>query len=222
MNFEQARINMIEQQVRPWDVLDQRVLNALADVPREKFLPEAYDGLAYSDTRIPLDNNRISLNPNIEARLIQAAVLESDDRALIIGSGSGYIAACAAKMCKHVESIDTSEEANKAAQQSAASCGIDNIKFITGDLISDLPDKTTYDAIIVNGSLAHVPERLKTRLSTMGRLIVTVGTEEDPIMETCVIRRIGESDWLEQSIFDTHIPALLKDTHDAGPDGFVF
>ena len=222
MNFEQARINMIEQQVRPWDVLDQRVLNALADVPREKFLPEAYDGLAYSDTRIPLDNNRISLNPNIEARLLQAAVLESDDRALIIGSGSGYIAACAAKMCKHVESIDTSEEANEAAQQSAASCGIDNIKFITGDLIGDLPDKTTYDAIIVNGSLAHVPERLKTRLSTLGRLIVTVGTEEDPIMETCVIRRIGESDWLEQSIFDTHIPALIKETGDSGNDSFVF
>jgi protein-L-isoaspartate(D-aspartate) O-methyltransferase len=222
MNFEQARINMIEQQVRPWDVLDQRVLNALADVPREKFLPEAYDGLAYSDTRIPLDNNRISLNPNIEARLLQAAVLESDDRALIIGSGSGYIAACAAKMCKHVESIDTSEEANEAAQQSAASCGIDNIKFITGDLIGDLPDKTTYDAIIVNGSLEHVPERLKTRLSTLGRLIVTVGTEEDPIMETCVIRRIGESDWLEQSIFDTHIPALIKETGDSGNDSFVF
>ncbi len=222
MNFEQARTNMIEQQIRPWDVLDQRVLNALAAVPREKFLPQAYDGLAYSDTRIPLDNDRISLNPNIEARLLQAAVLESDDRALIIGSGSGYIAACAAKMCKHVESIDTSEEANNTAQESAASCGIDNIKFITGDLISDLPDKTTYDAIIVNGSLQNVPERLKTRLSTMGRLIVTVGTEEDPIMETFVIRRIGESDWLEQSIFDTHIPSLIKAKPQDEKDSFVF
>lgn len=222
MNFEQARTNMIEQQIRPWDVLDQRVLNALAAVPREKFLPQAYDGLAYSDTRIPLDNDRISLNPNIEARLLQAAVLESDDRALIIGSGSGYIAACAAKMCKHVESIDTSEEANNTAQESAASCGIDNIKFITGDLISDLPDKTTYDAIIVNGSLQNVPERLKTRLSTMGRLIVTVGTEEDPIMETFVIRRIGESDWLEQSIFDTHIPSLIKAKPQDENDSFVF
>ena len=126
VNFEQARTNMIEQQIRPWDVLDQRVLNALAAVPREKFLPQAYDGLAYSDTRIPLANDRTSLNPNIEARLLQAAVLESDDRALIIGSGSGYIAACAAKMCKHVESIDTSELTNNAAQENAASCGIDN------------------------------------------------------------------------------------------------
>lgn len=222
MNFEQARTNMIEQQIRPWDVLDQRVLDALAAVPREQFLPEAYDGLAYSDTRIPLENNRISLNPNIEARLLQAAVLERDDRALIIGSGSGYIAACAAKMCKHVESIDTSELANTGAQDSAANCGIDNIKFITGDLIGDLPDKTTYDAIIVNGSLTSVPERLKTRLSHMGRLIVTVGSEQDPIMETFVIRRIGESDWLEQSIFDTHIPALINENTGAEADKFEF
>ncbi len=222
MNFEQARINMIEQQVRPWDVLDQRVLNALADVPREKFLPEAFDGLAYSDTRIPLENDRISLNPNIEARLLQAAVLEADDRALIIGSGSGYIAACAARMCKHVESIDTSEQTNSQAQESASHCGIDNIKFITGNLIEDLPDKTTYDAIIVNGSLEHVPQRLKTRLSTMGRLIVTIGRERDPIMETFVIRRISESDWLEQSIFDTHIPALIRDQEADQKAGFVF
>ena len=139
---------MIEQQIRPWDVLDQRVLDALAAVPREHFLPPEHDGLAYSDTRIPLNNNRVSLNPNIEARLLQAAVLETDDRALIIGSGSGYIAACAAKMCKHVESIDTSEEMNTTAQESAGNCGIDNIKFITGNLISDLPDKTTYLSLI--------------------------------------------------------------------------
>ena len=222
MNFEQARTNMIEQQIRPWDVLDQRVLDALAAVPREHFLPPEHDGLAYSDTRIPLNNNRVSLNPNIEARLLQAAVLETDDRALIIGSGSGYIAACAAKMCKHVESIDTSEEMNATAQESAGNCGIDNIKFITGDLISDLPDKTTYDAIIVNGSLEHVPDRLKTRLTNMGRLIVTIGTESAPIMETFVIRRIGESDWLQQSIFDTHIPALIKPAAVDNTDTFVF
>jgi len=222
VNFEQARTNMIEQQIRPWDVLDQRVLDALAAVPREHFLPPEHDGLAYSDTRIPLNNNRVSLNPNIEARLLQAAVLETDDRALIIGSGSGYIAACAAKMCKHVESIDTSEEMNATAQESAGNCGIDNIKFITGDLISDLPDKTTYDAIIVNGSLEHVPDRLKTRLTNMGRLIVTIGTESAPIMETFVIRRIGESDWLQQSIFDTHIPALIKPAAVDNTDTFVF
>lgn len=222
MDFALARSNMIEQQIRPWDVLDQRVLNALAAVPRENFLPEEHDGLAYSDTRIPLKNDRFSLNPNIEARLLQSAVLEKDDRVLIIGSGSGYIAACAAKMCKHVESIDTSEQTNTMAQESAANCGIDNIKFITGDLISDLPDKTSYDAIIVNGSLEHVPERLKTRLTNMGRLIITVGFESAPIMETFVIRRIGEADWLEQSIFDTHIPALIKSTSTDSEDTFVF
>lgn len=210
MNFELARANMIEQQVRPWDVLDQRVLNALADVPREKFLPEEHSGLAYSDTRIPLDNGRVSLNPNIEARLLQAAVLENDDRTLIIGSGSGYIAACAAKLCKHVESIDTSEAINETASANAEQCNIDNIKFITGDLLEDLPDKTSYDAIIVNGSLEVIPERLKTCLTRLGRLIITVGSEKKPIMETFVIRRIGEEDWLEQSIFDTHIPCLVS------------
>jgi len=223
MNFELARANMIEQQVRPWDVLDQRVLNALADVPREMFLPEEHSGLAYSDTRIPLQDGRISLNPNIEARLLQAAVLEDDDRALIIGSGSGYVAACAAKLCKHVESIDTSEAINTTASANAERCNIDNIKFITGDLIEDVPDKTSYDAIIVNGSLETVPNRLKTCLTKLGRLIVTVGSEKKPIMETFVIRRIGEEDWLEQSIFDTHIPALLNDADtDNKKTTFVF
>ena len=223
MNFELARANMIEQQVRPWDVLDQRVLNALANVPRERFLPEEHSGLAYSDTRIPLENGKVSLNPNIEARLLQAAVLEDDDRVLIIGSGSGYIAACAAKLCKHVESIDTSEAINVTASANAEQCNIDNIKFITGDLLEDLPDKTSYDAIIVNGSLETIPEKLKTSLTKLGRLIVTVGSEDKPIMETFVIRRIGEEDWLEQSIFDTHIPCILDNTKTQKTDtGFVF
>ena len=222
MNFENARANMIEQQVRPWDVLDQRVLNALAEIPRETFLPEEHQGLAYSDTRIPLGNGRYSLNPNIEARLLQAAVLETDDRTLIIGCGTGYLAACAAKMCKHVESIDTQEAVNNDAQRFAAECGIDNIKFFTGDLIADLPDKTSYDAIIVNGSLPAIPQRLKTRLTLNGRLIITVGNEAEPTMETFVIRRIGDADWLEQSVLDTHIPALIPAAPAAETNSFVF
>ena len=222
MNFENARANMIEQQVRPWDVLDQRVLNALAEIPRETFLPEEHQGLAYSDTRIPLGNGRYSLNPNIEARLLQAAVLETDDRTLIIGCGTGYLAACAAKMCKHVESIDTQEAVNNDAQRFAAECDIDNIKFFTGDLIADLPDKTSYDAIIVNGSLPTIPQRLKTRLTLNGRLIITVGNEAEPTMETFVIRRIGDADWLEQSVLDTHIPALIPAAPAAETNSFVF
>ena len=213
----------IEQQIRPWDVLDQRVLDALAELPRERFLPEEHKGLAYSDTRIPLGNGRYSLNPNIEARLLQAAVLDPDDRTLIIGCGSGYLAACAAKMCKHVESIDTQEAVNNEAQEKANECGIDNIKFFTGaDLIADLPDKTSYDAIIVNGSMPHIPERLKTRLTLSGRLIITVGDESEPSMETFVIRRIGDSDWLEQSVLDTHIPSLLQAQKTTSDDSFVF
>ena len=222
MDFEYARANMIEQQIRPWDVLDQRVLDALAAIPREVFLPEEHQGLAYSDTRIPLGNGRYSLNPNIEARLLQAAVLETDDRTLIIGCGTGYLAACAAKMCKHVESIDTQEAVNVEAQDKSAKCGIDNIKFFTGDLIADLPDKTSYDAIIVNGSLPAIPERLKTWLTLNGRLIITIGDEKQPTMETFVIRRIGDSDWLEQSVLDTHIPTLIPAAPTESKGGFVF
>ena len=198
------------------------MLDALAAIPRELFLPEEHQGLAYSDTRIPLGNGRYSLNPNIEARLLQAAVLEPDDRALIIGCGTGYLAACAAKMCKHVESIDTQETVNAEAQEKSAKCGIDNIKFFTGDLIADLPDKTSYDAIIVNGSLRTIPERLKTRLTLNGRLIITIGDEKQPTMETFVIRRIGDSDWLEQSVLDTHIPTLIPAEPVAEKGGFVF
>jgi len=208
MDFEQARTNMIEQQIRPWDVLDQRILDALASLPRENFVPEDHRKLAYSDTRIPLDDQRYSLNPNIEARLLQAAVLESDDRALIISSGSGFLAACAARMCKHVEAIDSSQQANDRAAANAAEASVDNVKFITGNWHDDLPDTTTYDAIIVNGSLPEVPVKLKNRLAIGGRLIVTVGNIEDPVMEARVIRRMSEDDWLEQSIFDTHIPSV--------------
>ena len=172
--------------------------------------------------RDSLGNGRYSLNPNIEARLLQAAVLETDDRTLIIGCGTGYLAACAAKMCKHVESIDTQEAVNAEAQDKSAKCGIDNIKFFTGDLIADLPDKTSYDAIIVNGSLPTIPERLKTRLTLNGRLIITIGDEKQPTMETFVIRRIGDSDWLEQSVLDTHIPTLIPAEPTVEKSGFVF
>lgn len=223
MDFDLARSNMIEQQIRPWDVLDQRVLDALAVLPRENFVPQAHRMLAYSDTRIPLDERGYSLNPNIEARLLQAAQLGGDDRTLIIGSGSGYLAACAARLCKHVEAIDDSQTANDRARDNAEQCDVDNIKFITGDLIADLPDKTTYDAIIVNGSMQSVPSKLKTRLKIMGRLVVTVGDDHAPVMEAQVIRRISEDDWLVQSIFDTHIPAVGAPTHPSDDKtGFEF
>lgn len=222
MDFELARSNMIEQQIRPWDVLDQRVLDALASLPRENFVPEAHRMLAYSDTRIPLDERGFSLNPNIEARLLQAAVLDADDRTLIIGSGSGYLAACAARLSKHVEAIDDSQQANDRACKNAEQCGVDNIKFITGDLIADLPDKTTYDAIIVNGSMETLPMKLKTRLTVMGRLVVTVGAETDPVMEAQVIRRISENDWLAQSIFDTHLPCVGGPREATGTASFDF
>ena len=222
MNYELARANMIEQQIRPWDVLDQRVLDALAELPREQFVPEPHRLLAYSDTRIPLGDDRYALNPNIEARLLQAATLEEDDRVIVVGTGTGFLAACAAKMCRQVESIDNDEAINQQAQKITADCGVDNIRFITGDFIADLPDKTTYDAIIVNGSLTSTPQKLKKRLKVNGRLIVTIGSESDPVMEACVIRRVSEDDWLSQSIFDTHIPALFDEPRESSGNTFVF
>lgn len=204
-NAETAKFNMIEQQIRPWEVLDNRVLSTLGQVDREDFVRDAYKGLAYADCQIPLGNGVNMLPPTIEGRLLQALLIEADDEVLEVGSGSGYLTACLAHLAKRVRSIDSNAEIIDFARTNVASYGSDNVEFEQCGL-AQIDATEAYDAIAVTRSLAAVPENLKQALKTGGRMFVVVG--RSPVMQALLITRIGASEWTTQSLFETDLPRL--------------
>jgi len=204
-NAETAKFNMIEQQIRPWEVLDNRVLSTLGQVDREDFVRDAYKGLAYADCQIPLGNGVNMLPPTIEGRLLQALLIEADDEVLEVGSGSGYLTACLAHLAKRVRSIDSNAEIIDFARTNVASYGSDNVEFEQRGL-AQIDATEAYDAIAVTRSLAAVPENLKQALKTGGRMFVVVG--RSPVMQALLITRIGASEWTTQSLFETDLPRL--------------
>lgn len=204
-NAETAKFNMIEQQIRPWEVLDNRVLSTLGQVDREDFVRDAYKGLAYADCQIPLGNGVNMLPPTIEGRLLQALLIVADDEVLEVGSGSGYLTACLAHLAKRVRSIDSNAEIIDFARTNVASYGSDNVEFEQCGL-AQIDATEAYDAIAVTRSLAAVPENLKQALKTGGRMFVVVG--RSPVMQALLITRIGASEWTTQSLFETDLPRL--------------
>ena len=204
-NAETAKFNMIEQQIRPWEVLDNRVLSTLGQVDREDFVRDAYKGLAYADCQIPLGNGVNMLPPTIEGRLLQALLIEADDEVLEVGSGSGYLTACLAHLAQRVRSIDSNAEIIDFARTNVASYGSDNVEFEQCGL-AQIDATEAYDAIAVTRSLAAVPENLKQALKTGGRMFVVVG--RSPVMQALLITRIGASEWTTQSLFETDLPRL--------------
>ena len=206
MDFEKARYNMVEQQVRPWDVLDPRVLEVLSEVPRELFTPDAYQSLAYADTRIPLAEGSVMLNPNIEGRILQHLNLDEDDVVLEIGTGSGYLTACLAKLARHVDSVDINEELCEAAEQRLQKLGVSNVNITAGDASKGWNQKRYYDAIVICGSLPAIPETYKQLLAQDGRLFVVTG--EAPVMTANLVIRTGKNAWLVEELFETCIDRL--------------
>ncbi|MDX1593657.1 MAG: protein-L-isoaspartate O-methyltransferase [Gammaproteobacteria bacterium] len=208
VDFAKARFNMVEQQVRPWDVLDQRVLDVMASVPREHFAPAAYRNLAYADIPIPLDDGQAMLHPKYEGRILQALALGEYDNVLEIGTGSGYLTACLAALARHVRSIDIRAAFTERAGEKLAARNIDNVTLATADLFGDGLGEGPgrYDAIAVGGSLARVPQALREALSIDGRLFLVVGS--DPVMEAQVITRVGPQEWTSESLFDAVFPRL--------------
>ena len=209
-NFEQARYNMIEQQIRPWEVLDQRVLDVLAEVPREDFVPERYRRLAFTDVRIPLGHDQVMMNPNVEGRLLQALALQPDDNILEIGTGSGYLTACLARLGRQVSSIDIYPDFTERAQQSLKQHGIINVRLITGDATQGWSetDEQRFDAIAITGALPSVAATWRELLSIGGRLFVIAGSA--PVMEALLITRTSEQEWLTESLFETELPYLVN------------
>jgi len=210
-DIERARFNMIEQQIRPWDVGDERVLLALTELQRERFVPAQFRSIAFSDLEVPLvvhsvDTKQVMLAPKLEARLAQALRLESADCVLEIGTGSGYQAALLAKLSRQVTSVDIDPRLAAFAQENIANAKINNVTIETGDA-SEGWGSTEYDAILVTGSLPNIPDTLKYQLRVGGRLVVVIG--QAPAMTTVVMTRITAASFEMETLFETVIKPLV-------------
>jgi protein-L-isoaspartate(D-aspartate) O-methyltransferase len=222
MDFDKARYNMVEQQVRPWDVLDPRVLEVISSIPRENFTPVAYKNLSYADTRIPIGSYEqqasFMLNPIIEGRILQHLAICDDDVVLEIGTGSGYLTACIAKLARHVDSVDINPDMTTMAEKNLTELGISNFLLRTGDASNGWYEcKPAYDAIAITGSLPAIPECYKRSLKEGGRLFVVTG--DAPVMTAQLITRINKKEWKTESVFETCIDSLV---HGELPEHFVF
>ena len=206
-NAEIAKFNMIEQQIRPWEVLDHHVLSVLQQVNREDFVDPAYRGLAYADCQIPIRGEVRMLPPTIEGRMLQSLLINHDDAVLAVGCGSGYLAACLTRLGGQVKCIDADAEIIELARSNLEGQGFAQIEFEQMDPLQlQAPD--SYDAIAVTGSLATVPQNLKLALKPGGRMFVVVG--QSPVMEALLITRVGASEWTRQSLFETDLPRLQQ------------
>jgi protein-L-isoaspartate(D-aspartate) O-methyltransferase len=207
MNLEQARFNMIEQQIRTWEVLDQTVLDLLQQVPREAFVPPQYAGLAFADLEIPLGHGEFMLSPKMEARIVQSLALKASDTVLEIGTGSGYLTALLAKLTKQVYSVERIPEFVEAASNRLHKQGITNVILETGDGAQGW-DAGSYDVIVLGGSEPVLAPALQQSLNVGGRLFAVVG--EAPTMAATLITRISAEVFRTSILFETCIPALLN------------
>lgn len=207
MNVEQARFNMVEQQIRTWEVLDQQVLDLMTRVPREDFVPSAYRNLAFADTSIPLDHGQCMMLPRVEARMLQALQVEPRDRILEVGTGSGFVTALLARVGGHVTSVEIFDSLLHAARAKLEAHGIENIDLYSGDASRGWDRAAPYEVIAVTGSLPVLDESFQNNLAVGGRLFVVVGRE--PAMEALLITRTGETQWATESLFETVLPPLV-------------
>jgi protein-L-isoaspartate(D-aspartate) O-methyltransferase len=216
MSTVQAREQMIEQQVRAWDVLDARVLETLRKVPRDAFVAPQHRFLAFADVEIPLPCGQHMLRPSVVGRLLQALALTGAERVLEVGTGSGFVTACLRTAGASVRSLEIFPEVAELARANIAALGLRDVEIVTQDA-ARLDAETRYDAIALTASLPVPDERFQRQLAVGGRLFVVVG--ELPVMEARLIRRISEDAWGVESLFETVIDPLV---HATRPQGFVF
>lgn len=208
MNIEQARRNMIEQQIRAWEVLDDRVLEVLASVPREYFAVERYRNLAFGDLEIPLGRGQVMMAPKVEGRMLQALRVKPTDRCLEIGTGSGFITACLARLGREVESVDVFSDFTQCAQVRLAALGIGNVRLHAGDAANGWLSDQRFDVIAVTGSLPDYRSHFERQLEVGGRLFVIVGPRPAP--SAMRVTRTGAEDFLRVKLFETDLPPLLN------------
>ncbi len=209
MNLELARFNMIEQQIRPWEVLDPAVLNLLAVVKREDFVPPAYRAMAFVDTQVPLPGGQCMLEPRVEARLLQELQVQRHERVLEIGAGSGFMAALLGHRAQQVTTLECDETLAKMAADNLQRAGLSNVRVrrvSPTEGARGLPGDAPFDVIVLSGSVAEVPHALLEQLKVGGRLVAIVGDE--PIMRARLFKRAGDAAWSETDLFDTVAPRL--------------
>ena len=217
MDMEQARYNMVEQQIRPWDVLDQDVLDLLFKVRREDFVPQAHRALAFVDMEIPLGHGQAMWTPKLEARAIQELAIRATDRVLEIGTGSGYLTALLAAEAAAVVSVDIVPEFTAAAAQKLHAHGFGNVTLHSGDAARDWPDETGFDVIVLTGSTPLLADALRRRLRVGGRLFAIVG--EAPVMQAQLVTCTAPGATRSVTLFETSVAPLLNAPQ---PAAFVF
>ena len=216
-DLEHLRYTMIEQQIRTWEVLDQRVLDLLFKVRREEFVPPAYRALAFFDMEIPLGHGEKMLQPKLEARLVQELALSDKDHVLEVGTGSGYMTALLAMLAGHVCSVDIIPEFTRAAGERLEARGISNVSLDTGDAAHGWDKRGPYDAIVLTGSVPLLAEGFRTSLKPGGRLLAVVG--EPPVMSARLVTSGGGGGYNTLDLFETCIAPLKNAPH---PERFVF
>lgn len=207
INLEQARFNMVEQQVRTWDVLDPAVLDTLREVPREDFVPADHRRLAFSDLRIPLGHGQVMMKPIEEGRMLQALEIQPGQRVLEIGTGSGFTAACLAHLGASVVSVECLPKLAERAVRRLERVGVAGVEVVTADALSDFQPDESFDAVVVTASAAEVPERFLQWVKAGGRLFAVRGCS--PAMEAISMTRTDQGHWQIDSLFETDLPRLI-------------
>lgn len=212
MDLEQSRFNMVEQQIRPWDVLDQEVLQLLFEVRREEFVPAAYRSLAFVDMEIPLGYGEVMLAPKLEARILQELQVKKTDRILEVGSGSGYLTALLAKKGDFVYSVEILPELKAMAEKNLQTHGITNVLLENGDAARGWPRHAPYDVIVLTGSTPVLPETFQKSLKSGGRMFAVVG--DAPVMQAVLVTCVSQEEkghvgaYNTVGLFETCIPTL--------------
>lgn len=217
MDFALARRNMVENQIRTWEVIDSRVLELVGRMPREDFVPEPHRALAYADMWLPLGRGQVMMPPKMEARILQELEIDPQDKILEVGTGSGFMTALLASLGGHVHSVEIIPEFKLRAQEKLAAHGIQNVTLEVGDAARGWARHAPYDVICITGSLPLLPEEFLRELAPGGRLFAVVG--RSPAMEAKLIRRLDELGLSELSLFDTDLPPLINAPE---PSKFVF
>ena len=217
MDYEQARFNMVEQQIRPWEVLDARVLDLLHKVKREDYVPQVYRSLAFVDMEIPLGEGDLMWSPKIEAKVLQALQLGGHDRVLEVGTGSGYLTALMAHQAGVVVSVELRPDLKNEAERKFKAHGLTNIQCREGDAAREWTDDGGYDAIVLTGSTPLLPAAYLKRLSPGGRLFAIVG--EGDAMQATLVTCLASGNFRTDRLFETSVPALKNALE---PERFVF